>query len=77
MALPASEPLARAGTAAQHVETGASISATDWFRRGDRGAPKVPPVFKAAGDAADIGTVNVPNLRPIWRIAVQEKYGAP
>ena len=31
VAVPASEPLATAGTAAQHVETGSSISATDWF----------------------------------------------
>ena len=31
VAVPASEPMATAGTAAQHVETGSSISATDWF----------------------------------------------
>ena len=31
VALPTSEPLTSAGTAAQHVETGSSISATDWF----------------------------------------------
>jgi type IV pilus assembly protein PilA len=31
VSLPTSEPLTSAGTAAQHVETGSSISATDWF----------------------------------------------
>jgi prepilin-type N-terminal cleavage/methylation domain-containing protein len=31
IALPSSEPLASAGTAAQHVEMGSSITAQDWF----------------------------------------------
>jgi type IV pilus assembly protein PilA len=31
VSFPSSAPLASAGTAAQHVETGTSIAATDWF----------------------------------------------
>ena len=64
MAVPASEPLAigRYGGAARRnglIDLGHSTGS----QRGDQGPPKATPVFKAAGDAADIGTVNVPNLR--------------